>query len=256
MSHPDQLPISIIILVHEENGILSQSLASASFAQEIIIIDNDSHINWEDYNSFKPRVYSSPNIITDFAHHRNQALSLAHNEWVLFLDSDEVLEKNALRKIEPFLNKNDVAAVSMKRRDIFKGQSLKHGESQQQLVRLFKKNLTRFERTVHEVAVADGHVENSSIEITHYAHNSISSFLASVNRYAELEAQYRFNQQQNTNLFELIFFPIGKWLYNGIIKLGLLDGWAGIVYLTMMSLHSFFVRARLLELHAIHAKNI
>jgi len=57
-----------------------------------------------------------------------------------------------------------------------------------------------------------------------------------------------FNKGIKTNIFEIIFFPIGKFINNYFFNLGFFDGPAGFTYAFMMSFHSFLVRAKLYQL--------
>ncbi|MFN4212849.1 MAG: hypothetical protein ACK4FL_02720, partial [Microgenomates group bacterium] len=48
-------------------------------------------------------------------------------------------------------------------------------------------------------------------------------------------------------IFEIIFYPLGKFILNYFIYLGFLDGPAGFAYAFLMSFHSFLVRAKLYQ---------
>ena len=49
------------------------------------------------------------------------------------------------------------------------------------------------------------------------------------------------------SLFELLFFPVIKFIYSYIIQLGVLDGFAGLTMSYMMSIHSLCVRIKMYE---------
>lgn len=215
--------ISIIILFRQKDERFQQALRSAQFAQEIVTLQNDQ--------------------IDDFSQIRNQALKKATRKWVFFLDSDEAIAPKSVTEIKQIIEDDVVDGVMVERKDIFYGRTIKHGEAgQMKLLRMGKRNRMSWERPVHEVAGINGLVKNSKIEIIHYAHNSLSEFLSSVINYADIEASYRNKNNYNPNLFELIIFPITKFIVNYVLKKGFLDGWRGFVYALMMSLHSFSVR--------------
>ena len=121
-----------------------------------------------------------------------------------------------------------------------------------------KKNIINWQRPVHECLEKKTIIFKSKIIIKHFAHSSIYEFLNTIKNYAWLEANYRLKKQKRmislpkTVYLELIFYPVGKFILNYFIKLGLLDGWRGLAYAVIMSLHSLFVRIFLYELQITH----
>ncbi len=231
--------ISIIILFKKKDVKFKQALHSAQFAQEILAIKN-THI-------------------TDFSQIRNQALKKATHKWVFFLDSDEIIARNSIPEIKKIIQNDSADGIRVHRQDIFYHQTIKHGEAgNMKLLRMGKKNKMSWQRPVHEIAIIDGITHNSTIQIIHQAHKSIDDFIASIINYAEAEAQYRINLNKSPSFLQLIMFPIIKFIHNYILKKGFLDGWRGLSYALVMSLHSFSVRVCQYELKykQNHEKNI
>jgi hypothetical protein len=69
-----------------------------------------------------------------------------------------------------------------------------------------------------------------------------------INFYSDIRAHELFQQKIHTNLFQIVFYPLGKFLYNYIVRLGFLDSTPGIIMALSMSFHSFLVRAKLWHL--------
>ena len=76
----------------------------------------------------------------------------------------------------------------------------------------------------------------------------MQSFLVKVNFYSTLNAQTFLREKKRTNVFDIFFTPIFKFMYTFFLKLGFMDGAAGFVYSFMMSFHSFLTRAKLYSL--------
>jgi hypothetical protein len=139
--------------------------------------------------------------------------------------------------------------LKLKRYDIFHGELVRWGEvANVSILRLFRKGSGHFIRPVHEVLEVSGKVIDSPLVLYHYAHDDISSFLKKVSGYAQLEAHQRYISGKKTSVFELIAWPIGKFFGNVFLRLAWLDGWRGLVYAMMMSIHSLAVRAYLMEM--------
>ena len=167
------------------------------------------------------------------------------------MDSDEILEKEAKDKIKKMI-KNKADAFTLERTDFFHDEKLNWGELRKvKLIRLAKTNKIKFIRKVHEIAVVDGVVKRSNLKMKHYAHQNIGEFIDSINHYAQIEADYRKNKNYSYSkikiLFEFCSFPTLKFIWNYLFRLGFLDGFAGLVYASMMSLHSLLVRIYLYE---------
>jgi glycosyltransferase involved in cell wall biosynthesis len=228
-----KLPVTVIILAHEENKKLAAAVHSVEWAAEVKVV----HLN-------EP--------ISDFSAVRNAAMENAQYDWVFFLDSDEVC-MSTVESVQLLISRADIDGVYVKRRDIFLGKELQWGEVRNiHLLRLFKKEKGRFVRPVHEVVELDGKAVHSDILLHHYAHDSVASFLSKVTKYAQIEAELRVKRKESFSLLQLLVWPKAKFLFNYGVQLGFLDGWRGLIYAIMMSIHSFAVRAFLYEKHSRH----
>lgn len=244
-----QIPITIIILTNRNDSRFINSLKSSQIAKEVLIIDNNSKNNWQKLNKkFRFKLLTYSDQIENFAKVRNLALKKVETNWVIFLDSDETLGnsedqlKANIKKIENIIKKDLFDGVSIIRKDIFLNKMLNFGEAGNiKIIRMFKKNNGKFVKNVHEVAQIAGKVGVSDILISHFSHTNISSFQKDIQIYAFMAS---INEQANPrlNILKMIFYPIIKFFLNYFIKLGFLDGYRGLTYAIMMSLHSFFVR--------------
>ncbi|NCN06437.1 MAG: glycosyltransferase family 2 protein [Candidatus Pacebacteria bacterium] len=183
-----------------------------------------------------------PNI-TDFAAARNALLGQAKTDWVLFLDSDEKLSQEDFTKLKQHVKTTSAVGIYLQRSDIFYGKRLRYGEwGSAKILRLMQPNKANYENKVHEKPKIFGKTEEIDITILHYAHPSVSQFVTKVAHYAKLAASQRKKSLTRLSL-EIFTYPFAKFLLNYVVRLGFLDGWRGLAYATLMSLHSFFVRA-------------
>lgn len=184
-----------------------------------------------------------------FAQLRNYLINQCQTDWFLFLDSDELLSKKAVSWLANWAVQSNTVAYSFPRIDIFHSKEMKYGETRGfKAIRFGKKGYVTYSRRVHEVAVVtDGKIEFVNAPILHFAHPSIHSFISSITHYSKLDAQSK--KWSILILFQMLTFPIVKFLYTYIFKRGFLDGYAGLTYSTIMSLHSFLVRSHTYEIH-------
>lgn len=96
--------LSVCYIVKNEAEMLEKTLPSVSkAADELVIVDtgsNDSTI--EVAKSFAAKVFEFP-WKNDFAAARNRALENAACDWILFLDADEYVPEESLRKLKEIL---------------------------------------------------------------------------------------------------------------------------------------------------------
>jgi len=137
-------------------------------------------------------------------------------------------------------------AYYIKRRDMFLGKELKHGESgSNTFIRLAKRNAGTWKRPVHEVWDVSGEVGELKTPIDHHAASSLTEFVSKLNAYTTRNAEYLKKQGVRSSGWDVLVFSFGKFLRNYIVKRGFLDGQHGFVHAVLMSFHSFLTRAKL-----------
>ncbi len=92
--------ISLCMIVRNEESYLPECLESvADVVNEIIIVDTGSTDNTKKIaESFGATVFDFT-WVDDFSKARNYSLSKASNDWILYLDADERLDKNSINEL-------------------------------------------------------------------------------------------------------------------------------------------------------------
>lgn len=241
--------ISTVILTKNVSNAIKACLESVSWCDEIIIIDDNSTDETRDIaKKLGAKVYEN-DLAGNFSQQRNFGLEKATGEWVLFVDSDEIIPENLAKEIQAKLLENKANGFFIKRDDFIFGKKILHGEmGDTWLVRLAKKNVGKWEGRVHEVWKIKGKTEQLKNSLLHYPHQTISEFMQEINFYSTLRAQELFNQHMKVNWWDIILYPKAKFFINYFIKLGILDGVPGFIVAVIMSFHSFLVRGKLWQL--------
>ena len=251
------MKISAVILTKNEEKNIERCLKSLEFVDEIIIVDDYSadrtvEIVHKVLNVHKVYKVFQRKLKKDFASQRNFGLEKASNDWVLFLDADETITSELKQEIMSLVTLRVTNAFYLKRRDYFWGKELKHGEVKKVrdngIVRLVKKDSGKWMGTVHEIFYTANKIGTLENYLNHYPHQILKEFINDINYYSSIRAEELFNQEVKSNVVQIIFYPLVKFIYNYFILLGFLDGAAGFAYSFMMSFHSFLVRAKLYQL--------
>lgn len=238
-------PLSVIILTKNSDTTLAKALESVQWAQERLIIDDESSDSTKHIaDTYGAKWISSP--LKNFADQRNKGLSLATYDWVLFLDSDEHLSPELQHEIQTLLPTTQLNGFLIKRTDVFMHKTLRYGETgMMYLLRLAKRDAGVWNRPVHEVWNINGGVGELTHSIMHTPHASITSFLEKINLYTEMEKARK--DPWLLWLIKLLYYPKVKFFVNYLLKRGFLDGFPGFAMAYMMSLHSLIVRIKQYE---------
>ncbi|MEN9216363.1 MAG: tetratricopeptide repeat protein [Gloeomargarita sp. HHBFW_bins_162] len=142
------IPISLCMIVRDEAASLPDCLNSVrKLVAEMIVVDTGSTDNTKEIAKNAGATVAEFTWQDDFALARNYSLKLAHGEWILVLDADEVLVPTAIPLIREAVQQSDLIAVNLLRREL--------GSSQNPyslVSRLFRNRQDiRFERAYHEL---------------------------------------------------------------------------------------------------------
>jgi glycosyltransferase involved in cell wall biosynthesis len=243
--------ITVIIITKNEEKKMHNAIVSLSFCDELIVMDDESTdktVEIAQKNGVK--VYSVK-INGDFSKARNDAIDKAKNEWILFIDADEIVSKALATEI---LNKDlsEADYWHIPRIDIFLNKEIKHGELykayQKGIIRMVHQGSGTWKGKIHEEYIGTNGSKTGSFKnrIIHYAHDSVASFLIKINSYSTIRAKELFEQGKRSNVFQLVIFPFGKFVYTFFVKQGFKDGAEGFIYSFIMAFHSFLVRGKLI----------
>ena len=251
------LDLTTVILAHRHDDRLWRALKSVEWCHVIVLVDKSSFANKTLLARFKKEIHSKhPDAevmgIPDMKHFalaRNSAMKWVDTAWTLYLDSDEWVSVELRDEIVRSIQQTDIHGFFIKRQDFFKGKALRFGETARvMLLRLGRTHEGKWKGHVHERWLMEKPTVTLTHPLFHEPHTSLEEFISKINIYTTLVAEERIEKHQTTSLIAMIVFPIGKFLQNYFLKLGLLDGWRGFMYAFIMSLHSFFVRVKMWEM--------
>lgn len=238
--------ISAIVLTKNSVSTFERTIASLAWCDEVIIVDDESTDKTVQIaKKNKAQAYSRA-LHDDFAQQRNFGLSKIRGDWVLFVDSDEVVSDALRAEIQEKVQVPSIQGYYVKRRDFLFGRWLKYGETAGvRLLRLARKNAGVWVRPVHEVWEVKGQVGELVHPLLHYPHPWVREFLSDINWYSTLNARCLKSEGRKSSLFEIVLYPLAKFKLNYFFRFGFLDGMPGILVAILMSFHSFLVRAKL-----------
>lgn len=255
------LNLSIIILTYNEEVNISQAVNSVKdWAVDIFILDSGSTDGTVKLaESMGAKVFQR--TFDNYAGQRNYALKELpiRTEWIFFLDADEYPTEELKKEISEVLKNTEHDGFNLKRRFYFRGKWIKHGGYYPiWILRLFKKDKGHIEREINEHFVVNGKVGFLKNDFVDNNHKSLDEWIAKHKRYAVFEAEelIKFSKRKaegrrdefadlkgsqaqkkrwiRENIWNPLMPPLIRpfiyYFYRYIIRLGFLDGKAGLVY--------------------------
>jgi glycosyltransferase involved in cell wall biosynthesis len=237
------------MIVHNAQKTLENSLLSLQVFEEIIIYENNSTDETVEIIKKYPNVKLFQGDFLGFGPTKNLAVSYATNEWILSLDSDEILSEEFIQNlIKVPLNKNSVYTIL--RTNYYKTTPIKHCWGNDIIVRLFNKTKTRFtDKKVHEKIITDKFkIEPLKGIIKHYPYTTISDFIVKLDKYSSIYAQENAGKKKSSpsKAFANGSFSFFKTYF---LKQGFLDGYAGLVIAFSHMATNFYKYIKLYELN-------
>ncbi|MEO8132874.1 MAG: glycosyltransferase family 2 protein [Betaproteobacteria bacterium] len=248
-SNSRRVPISLVLITRDAGAQLHACLNSARFADEILIVDSGSVDDTVQIAaSFGARVVDQSWL--GYGPQKQFAVARAVHDWVLCLDADERVTPVLRASIEAALIDPAFVAYRMARCNRFLGRWLRHGEGYPDWsVRLFDRRHARWsDDAVHERVLIDGPAGTVTGDLRHESAESLDEYLAKQNRYTTLQAGSLHAQGRRASVLQMLLSPAMRFVKFYFIRLGFLDGVAGLIHIAIGAGNSFVKYAKLLAL--------
>lgn len=269
------VPVSVVILTRDEELNIEACLLSCAWCDDIHVVDSGStDQTCQIAERLGAKVHHHP--FTSFGEQRNWAIDhIEHKyEWVFHLDADERFTPELAAEIAAVIAAGpSEAGFYVPHKLMFMGRWLRYAEGGYPIyqMRFFHRQRMRFRDYGH------GQRESTSgrIGVLHrpYLHFNFSKgldeWIDKHNRYSALEAREAFETLSGKNngdrfafgsavarrrFFKARIYPrlpgtwLGRFVWMYVLRLGFLDGLAGLHYCLLMSTYDLFTSLKLAEL--------
>jgi glycosyltransferase involved in cell wall biosynthesis len=248
----DKVRLSAVILSHNAQSTIAKCLASLSgWADEIIVVDgqsSDETVNIA--RQFGARVFSHA-FLGSFAEERNFGTEQANGDWILQLDSDEVISEEFKKKCAEILAATTCVAFKFRRKNYFLGRSLAYGGFYHFSQHLFRKGFAYYEGRVHERMVVRGGVGEIDADILHFPFDNLNEFIERQNRYTSLQASDIIDEYKDLSIakvrYNLTWKPLKLFKKMYLNKKGYKEGVHGLVFIILFCFVHFLKWAKVWE---------
>lgn len=245
--------LSVVITVHNSQSFITDCIKSVNFADEVIVVDNESSDQTvEIAKGLGVTLYSHKNNPRLLNESKNFGFKKASFDWILSLDSDERVEADLRKEIKYLLNQDNLPFNGYKipRHNIIFGKVIKHGlwYPDYQL-RLFKKGKGAFPNIHnHELLKIDGEAGKLKGHIEHLNYQSVSQYIQKIDKqYSDNEVTTFLDKGGQIQWYDALRFPLQDFLSNYFARQGYKDGLHGLVLSLLQAFYMFIVFAKIWE---------
>jgi len=242
--------ISAVVLAKNNEATIEKTLEALSEFDDVVVYDNGS----SDATMEIAKRFSNVNLVEGafrgFGWSKNKAASYAKHEWILIVDSDEVVDDALREELESKeLDKHTVYIINF--RAFYKNIEVKHcGWNNQKIKRLYNKTITKYnDNDVHEDIITEGlKTELLRGNMLHYSYQSIEQFVNKANTYSTLFAKNNVGKKSSSPT-KAFFNGAYSFIKTYIFKQGFRDGYVGLVIAYSHMVTNFYKYIKLYELN-------
>jgi len=215
--------ISIVIIAKNADLTIEKTLKSVKEFGEVVVYLNNSTDNTESIASKFDNVKLVKGEFIGFGPTKNVAATHASNDWILSLDSDEVITKELRDELDALDISDSSKVYALKMDDYFLGHRLKFRTEKK--VRMYNRTAHKFDSLkVHEnVEYSSGDKITLQHPFKHLHINTVNQTLEKTIRYTDIAAKGK-----KTCFFAIVIAkPLFAFFQAYILRLGFLNGWVG-----------------------------
>jgi glycosyltransferase involved in cell wall biosynthesis len=244
--------VSVTIITLNEAAHIADAVASAAWADEVIVVDcGSADATVSIARGAGARVETR--AWTGWIDQKNFAAGLSANDWIFSLDADERITPALAQEVRAVLAAEPAhAAYRIPRVTFHLGRWIRTTDFYPDFqTRLYDRRRAAWQGGhVHESVGTDGSSGRLQNELQHYSYRDLRDHLDRINDYSTLAAKTMHERGRRASMLDLALHPPAAFLRNYVLRRGFLDGTVGLT-LSAINAYSVFLKfAKLWELEA------
>jgi glycosyltransferase involved in cell wall biosynthesis len=244
---------TVIITLNEEKKIENCLKSVVDISDEIVVVDSFSTDRTEQI-CLRYNVRFIQHKFEGYRDQKNYAMNQAENDYVLFLDADEVLSEELREFIKEEKRGGFVFdAYRFNRMSCIGNRFVRYGEWYPDAkIRLWNRKKGKWGgENVHESVVlkSDASLKKVRLNILHYPYSDIFEYNAQFVKFAKIWTEEKFKKAKKSNIFSAFLHSFVKFWRGYVFKLGFLDGYLGYVIAKTQAHYTFLKYAGLLDMY-------
>jgi glycosyltransferase involved in cell wall biosynthesis len=248
---PNPHSLTVVIVAKNEERNIAECIASASFADEVLVLDSRS----TDATVRLAREAGARVVETDWPGYGPQVargFSLAAGEWVLSLDADERIPAALRAEVQQAIASGRHDGYRIPRVSEFCGRFIHHGgwrpDYTLRLGRRAKAGFT--EHFLHAHMTVDGSIGQLTQSLVHYSYPDLGDVLQKLDRYSTGHARDMHEAGKSGGLFAALTHGLMAFLRTYLVRLGFLDGRHGLMLAIYNAEYTYYKYLKLMFLQS------
>lgn len=258
--------LSVVVSAWNEASTIDRCLRSVRWADEIILVDNQSSDQTAAIaRKYTRTIYHRPNNPM-LNVNKNYGFTKASGDWILSLDADEEIPKTLVGEIRSVTSQraketlsSDVVGYWISRKNIIFGKWIQHGLwwPDEQL-RLFQRGKGKFPCLhVHEYIHVEGKTNHLVEPYNHYNYTTITQYIRKMDSlYTNDEVKRLLATGYIFSWYDALRFPLSDFVKIYFAQEGYRDGLHGLVLSMLQGMYSFIVFAKLWEAQGFRTQDV
>ena len=242
--------ISAVIITFNNADTLEETLLSLKWCDEIVVVDSGSTDQTEEI-CFRHCCRFSYHFFEGYGPQKQYATGLAKNDWILSVDSDEVMSEELQHELITIFSGDNIPYTGFKIviSLYFMGQLFRYGrEAKLAHLRLYNRKSGGFnEDKLHEKIVLQGEIKQLKNIIIHHSYRDLHHYFDKFNKFTSYSVLDAVRKKKTISKFKiLVKFPAG-FLITYFWQLNFLNGFAGLVWSINSANYTFVKYLKLYE---------
>jgi glycosyltransferase involved in cell wall biosynthesis len=254
MTAPEEPRLSVTLIARDEEDRLPDALASVAFADERIVVVDAATTDRTEEIAREAGAHVLTRTFDGFGRQKNAAAAQATNRWILSIDADEIVSPKLALEIRACLaaaatEASPPAAFRVPIRLEFLGRELHFGrDTVVRPTRLYDRTRARFsDDPIHERILTTGPVESLEESVLHRSYRDLAHYLEKLDRYTTLAAEAKWAAGKGNGGF-LPARILWEFFDRAFLRLGFLDGSAGLTFAALSSANTLLKYLKLREM--------
>jgi glycosyltransferase involved in cell wall biosynthesis len=217
MGEKTDMKMTAIVISKNDANLLGRCLDQLDWVDQLVVVDNQSTDNSVQIAQTKQATV----IIEkkeDFSALRNAGAQAAVNDWLLYIDTDEVISAKLRQEIQGIMlqssTENLPVAYTIKRQNYYLGHLW---PAEDGMIRfIYKPALVSWQGKLHETAIIHGQIGVLQNRLIHHTHRSLEQMVEKTNHWSKTEAALRFQANHP---------PIVAWRLARVMLTGFFDSY-------------------------------
>lgn len=243
--------LTVVIAAKNEARNITECVASASFADEVLVLDSNS----SDDTAALARAAGARVVVTDWPGYGPQVargFGLANGAWVLSLDADERIGSRLRAEILAAIRSNAFDGYRIPRLSEFCGRFIRHsGWRPDRTLRLGRRALAGFTpHVLHAHMTLDGRIGELREHLVHHSYPDVHDVLDKLDRYSTGHARDMLANGRSGSVGKAVWHGAFAFVRTYLLRLGFLDGQHGLMLAIYNAEYAYYKYIKLMFLRA------